>query len=287
MTTDKWASWLLSRRDGGDDALRRTHAATLLAFRDGVLNRAAIRAGDVVLDVGAGDGLIGFGALEQVGATGRVVFSDISADLLDECRRRAGDDPRCSFVRCAAERLDLVADSSADVLTTRSVLIYVRDKRAAFAEFFRALRPGGRLSIFEPINRFESAGSLFGYDLTPVADLAAKVRAAFLDGSDPDQHPMRNFDERDLVAWAREAGFTAVTLDFRAEVDVPGPPPADWEALKRTAPNPLAPTYAEAMAATLTDAERDRLDGYVRGLIAAGTPTHRTAATVFLSAIHP
>jgi arsenite methyltransferase len=57
-----------------------------------VLERAAIRAGDVVLGVGAGDGLIGFGALEQVGAPGRVIFSDISADLLDECRRRVGGD---------------------------------------------------------------------------------------------------------------------------------------------------------------------------------------------------
>jgi arsenite methyltransferase len=286
MTTDKWASWLLSRRDGGDDDIRRSHAPALLEFRDGVLERAAIRAGDVVLDVGTGDGLIGFGALEQVGAAGRVVFSDISADLLDECSRRAAGDPRCSFVRCAADHLDPVADASADVLTTRSVLIYVRDKQAAFAEFFRALRPGGRLSIFEPINRFEPADNLFGYDLTPVADLAAKVRAAFL-GDDPGEHPMLNFDERDLVAWVRAAGFTAVTLDYRAEVDVPAPPPGEWDALKRTAPNPLAPTYAEAMAATLTDAERDHLEGYFRGLIAAGVPPRRTAATAFLSAVHP
>jgi ubiquinone/menaquinone biosynthesis C-methylase UbiE len=286
MTTDKWANWLLSRRDGGDDGIRRSHAPGLLAFRDGVLERAAIRAGDVVLDVGTGDGLIGFGALEQVGPTGRVIFSDISADLLDECRRRAAGDPRCAFVRCAADRLDGIADSSADVVTTRSVLIYVDDKRAAFAEFFRALRPGGRLSIFEPINRFEPTDNLFGYDLTPVADLAAKVRGAFLDG-DPAEHPMLNFDERDLVAWVRAAGFTAVTLDYRAEVAVPAPMPGEWDALIRTAPNPLAPTYAEAMAATLTDAERDRLEEYFRGLIAAGVPARRTAATAYLRAVHP
>jgi ubiquinone/menaquinone biosynthesis C-methylase UbiE len=286
MTIDKWASWLLSRRDGGDDGIRRSHAPGLLAFRDGVLERAAIRAGDVVLDVGTGDGLIGFGALDQVGPTGRVVFSDISADLLDECRRRADGDPRCTFVRCAADRLDGIADASADVVTTRSVLIYVNDKRAAFAEFFQALRPGGRLSIFEPINRFEPTDNLFGYDLTPVADLAAKVRGAFL-GGDAAEHPMLNFDERDLVAWVRTAGFTAVTLDYRAEVGVPAPLPGKWDALIRTAPNPLAPTYAEAMAATLTDAERDRLEGYFRGLIAAGVPARRTQATAFLSAIRP
>jgi arsenite methyltransferase len=49
-------------------------------------------------------------------------------------------------------------------VTTRSVLIYVEDRRAAFAEFFRVLRLGGRLSIFEPINRFALPHHLFGYD---------------------------------------------------------------------------------------------------------------------------
>lgn len=34
------------------------------------------------------------------------------------------------------------------------MLIYVEDKQRAFDEFFRVLRPGGRLSIYEPINRF-------------------------------------------------------------------------------------------------------------------------------------
>ena len=37
---------------------------------------------------------------------------------------------------------------------TRSVLIYVDDKRASFAALHRVLRPGGRVSMFEPINRF-------------------------------------------------------------------------------------------------------------------------------------
>jgi arsenite methyltransferase len=283
VTTDKWASWLLSRRDGGDDDIRRNHAPGLLAFREGVLERAAIRAGDVVLDVGTGDGLIGFGALEQVGPSGRVIFSDISADLLAECRRKAGGDPRCSFVRCAADRLDGIADGSADVVTTRSVLIYVENKRTAFAEFFRALRPGGRLSIFEPINRFASPHNLFGYDTSPVADLVAKM----LPQGDPTEHPMLNFDERDLLRWVRQAGFTSVTLDYRAEVAVPAPPPGEWDALKRTAPNPLAPTYEEAMAATLTTAERDRLEDHFRALIEAGAPAHSTAATAYLSATRP
>jgi len=49
-----------------------------------------------------------------------------------------------------ADDLAAIPDASVDVVTTRSVLIYVRDKRRAFGEFARVLRPGGWISIFEP-----------------------------------------------------------------------------------------------------------------------------------------
>jgi arsenite methyltransferase len=283
VSGDEWANWLRSRRDGGDQDLRDRYAHTLTAFRDRVLDRAAIIEGDVVLDVGTGDGLIAFGALER-GA--RVVFSDVSPDLLDDCRDRAAAFPgRCEFVRAAADDLDGVADASVDVVTTRSVLIYVERKQAAFAEFCRVLRPGGRLSIFEPINSFAALhGSydLFGLDLSGVADLVVKVRDAFADPP-----AMIDFDERHLLLCARAAGFTALDLDYRVEWEVPQPPPRDWQALLDTAPNPLAPTYAEAMAATLTPAERDTLLEHVRALVAADTPARRTAAIAYLSARKP
>jgi hypothetical protein len=47
---------------------------------------AGIGSGEVVLDVGAGDGLIAFGAMTLVGESGRVIFCDVSDDLLDHCR---------------------------------------------------------------------------------------------------------------------------------------------------------------------------------------------------------
>ena len=284
---------MLRRQDAGDAGLRERGAALHGAYRDGVLDRAGVVEGDVLLDVGTGAGLIGFAALERVGPAGRVVFSDVSADLLAECRRRAvagGVLDRCRFVRASAEDLDGVADGSVDVVTTRSVLIYVPSKAAAFAEFFRVLRPGGRLSVFEPINSFAMAlanGGLFGLDLAPVADLAAKLRRAWV-RLPPEQDPMLNFDERDLLRLAREAGFTALELDYRAEIAVPTPaPPADWDVLKTTAPNPLAPTVEEALAGTLTAAERDRFENHVRTVLAEGTPARTTLATAYLRAVRP
>lgn len=55
----------------------------LFPIRDRILADARVADGDVLLDVGAGDGLIAFGALPFVGETGTVIFSDISQDLLD------------------------------------------------------------------------------------------------------------------------------------------------------------------------------------------------------------
>ena len=289
--TDKWAQWLLSRRDGDSAAVRARQALDLAAFRDGVLDRADLAPGDVLLDVGCGTGLIGFGALERLGPDGRVIFSDISSDLLDECRRTAGDDRRCSFVRAAADDLTGVPDASVDVVALRSVLMYSDRKAGAVAEFFRVLRPGGRLSLFEPINRFlreHGPWRPFGLADSPVDDLLLKIGEVFRSGGyEAASHTMVDFDERDLVEWAAAAGFEAVELDYRAEIQVPAEPIADWAALRRMAPNPLAPTYGEAVEAALTPAERDRLEEFLTAAAAAQTPTRRTMAVAFLRAVHP
>jgi arsenite methyltransferase len=290
MTTDRWAQWLMGRRDGGSVALRAGHAVDLAVYRGAVLDRAELQADDVVLDVGSGTGLIGLGALARLGPNGRVIFSDISSDLLDECRRLAGADERCRFVQAAAENLVGVADASVNVVTTRSVLIYCDDKAAAFAEFFRVLRPGGRVCLFEPINRFlrqHDYDGLFGLRGLPVDDLLGKVRDAFRGAAEHTSRSMIDFDERDLMEWAVTAGFQAVQLDYRAELGVPAEPITDWEALKRVAPNPLAPTFGEAITASLTPDEQERLDACMTALVTAKTPTRRTMATAFLRGIHP
>jgi 16S rRNA G966 N2-methylase RsmD len=59
----------------------------LVQVRDKVLDRAALRQGEKLLDVGAGEGWIGFGAFGR--GAGEVVFSDISTDVLDACREAA------------------------------------------------------------------------------------------------------------------------------------------------------------------------------------------------------
>lgn len=262
--------------------MRRRDLAKLALIRDQVLDRAQLRDGDHLLDVGCGEGLIAFGALER-GARA-VTFSDISADLLELCRGAAaelGVADRCDFVQASADDLAAIPDSSVDIVTTRSVLIYVRDKPLAFREFARVLRPGGRISIFEPINRFANdavATGFAGYELSGLEGMREKLRAVF-DAIEPrDADPMLDFDERDLIRLAEGAGFFPIRLTLEAVVE---PIPArSWEGFLRSAPNPNAPTVAEAMRQALTPAEQEQLGAHLRPLVEEGRGVWRMATAI-------
>ena len=153
---DRWHRWLTDVRFGGDPAVRDYMLTKVLyPVRDMVLDSARLRPGDTLLDVGTGDGLIGFGALERLGPSGQVVLFRHFADLLEYCRAAAtaeGLVDRCRFMLASADCLADIVDAAVDAVTTRSVLIYVKDKAAALREFYRVLRPGGRVSVHEPIN---------------------------------------------------------------------------------------------------------------------------------------
>ena len=282
MTRDCWAEWILNRRFGGDERAAAEMLDGLGKVRDRVLDHAEVRDGETVLDVGSGDGLIAFGALERVGASGRVIFSDVSQDLLDVSRELADGDPRCEFVLAGAEDLAPIADESVDVITTRSVIIYVSDKRAAFDEFFRVLRPAGRLSMFEPINRFaypEPDGVFLGLDVQEIWPLARRVRDRFNQMAG-DDGAMVDFDERDLLDLARGAGFPSVDVEFEARIErgrMWGREPPPFGQLLRTAPNPNAPTFEEVFAAELTADELERFLAYVKPRYEASQMTGRSA----------
>ena len=282
IARDRWADWVLQRRFGGDEAQAEQASGQLARFRERVLANARLEAGDTLLDVGAGDGLIAFGALEQLGASGKVIFSDISQDLLDHSRRlvdELGAGDRSSFLLASADSLDPIGDGSVDVVTTRSVLIYLdrEGKERAFREFHRVLRPGGRISLFEPINKFghpEPPGWFYGYDLTDMPGLVAKVLAA---SSPDDERTLVDFDERDLVSWADGAGFDPVSLTLEAELARGSWLAGDWETVLRTSPNPLAPTLREALDEALDAAERADFEARLRPLVEANAGRRRLA----------
>ncbi len=278
---DIWSRWLLDRRFGGDPQQMKVVMNFLNPIRDNVLSHVNLHSGDVMLDVGCGDGLLAFGALENT-AVERVVFSDISQDLLDHAQRLAqemGVANRCEFLRASADDLSAINSASVDAVTTRSVLIYVAAKQAAFSEFYRVLKPTGRLSIFEPINSFAfpEPDPLFDrYDVTPVLDLARKVKALYLQLQPPGSDPMLDFDERDLIRCAEHAGFQEIHLDYQITIK-PNIHDVTWDMTLRVPGNPKIPNLEEAMQQTLTSEETQRFVEHLRPLVEAKRGIARSA----------
>jgi SAM-dependent methyltransferase len=275
---DQWAQWLLQRRHGGDPEQHKRDLEGLAQMRDQVLRNAKLAAGDVVLDVGTGDGLIAFGALAQVGAQGKVIFSDISQDCLAHCQALAqqmGVVEQCQFLRASADDLSALEEAAVDVVTTRSVLIYVVTKPQAFREFYRVLKPGGRLSIFEPINRYFGIPGPPRYEVGPMQEIWHKIRAVDERRQPSKTNPMLDFDERDLLTFAEHAGFREIALELR--ITVMPIRPVRWDVYVRRAPNPLAPTLEEVMEEALTPEEIARCVAYLRPLVETGQGTRRDA----------
>ena len=147
---DQWSEWLLHTRHADDPAYETVVKEVVGRFADRVLDDARLYPGMTLLDIGAGDGLLAFRAIERMGEKVRVVLTDISAPLLRHAEASAahrGVREQCTFMRCSAEKLTDIGDSTIDAVVARASIAYVPDKKAAFGEFHRVLRPGGRISI--------------------------------------------------------------------------------------------------------------------------------------------
>ncbi|HVW01693.1 MAG TPA: class I SAM-dependent methyltransferase, partial [Planctomycetaceae bacterium] len=103
---DEWSQWLLHRRHSDDPAYERRVRAVIERYRDRVLDGAELQADCTLADIGAGDGLIAFGAIDRMGPSLRVILTDISEPLLAHATQLAeqwGVRSQCSFVRCGAD----------------------------------------------------------------------------------------------------------------------------------------------------------------------------------------
>ena len=109
---------------------------------------ASIRAGETVLDLGAGGGLDVFLASKQVGPTGKAIGVDMTGEMVTLARANAakGGYENVKFHLAEIEAMPL-PDNSVDCVISNCVLNLCPDKDAALAEVFRVLKPGGRLAI--------------------------------------------------------------------------------------------------------------------------------------------
>ena len=219
--------------------------------------------------------------------TGRVIFSDISQDLLDRCREAVAAEGllgRCDFRRASADALTGIDDASVDVVTTRSVLIYVTDKDAALREFHRVLKPGGRAVLVEPVSELQAEpGRFFGYDVRPIAGIAAKVRLFYAGLQPRSRGPSLQFSDRDLVGLTERAGFRDVRCQLRINVQA-ARPPCPWGRFLHAAPGPQLPPFGEVIDHLLDPAEAAAFTEYLKPLVESGAG-HRRQALAGLAAV--
>lgn len=113
---------------------------------------AALKQGEVVLDLGSGGGFDVFIAAQKVGPEGRAIGVDMTPDMLMRARgnvpafrERTGLD-NVEFRLGEIEHLPL-ADSSVDVIISNCVINLSPDKAQVWREMHRVLKPGGRVAV--------------------------------------------------------------------------------------------------------------------------------------------
>ena len=176
---------------------------------------SGISAGHHVLDLAGGTGDITALISPRVGASGRVVLSDINQAMLEVGRRRLEDRGIVSNVRFALANAESLPfpERSFDAVTIAFGLRNVTDKELALRQILRVLRPGGSLHILEfsrvrpePLKKIYDGysfgvlpvlGKLVADDSESYQYLAESIR----------KHP----GQSELASMLRDAGFSNVT----------------------------------------------------------------------------
>ena len=165
-----------------------------------VLDAAGVAAGQRVLDVACGTGVLARAARERVGPAGVVVGLDRNADMLAVAQRVG---PGIEWREGMAERLPF-ADSAFDAVVSEFGLMFFEDRPRAVREMLRVTKPGGRIAVavWDAIERspgYAAMNELLIAELGPEA--AATLLAPFCLG-----------DRATLRAIFAEAGIASPTI---------------------------------------------------------------------------
>ena len=135
---------------------------------------AALKPGEVVLDLGAGGGFDAFLVAQKIGPTGRAIGVDMTPEMLSKARRNAETFRNRTGLNNVEFRLGViehlpVADASVDVVISNCVINLSPDKPQVWREIARVLKPEGRVAVSDlallkplPPGVLESVAALVG-----------------------------------------------------------------------------------------------------------------------------
>ncbi len=165
---------------------------------------AHIREGDTVVDLGSGAGNDCFVARSLTGPEGRVIGIDMTEAMITQARANAS---RLGFGNVEFRQGDIenmpVGGNQADVVVSNCVLNLVPDKKQAFSEIFRILKPGGHFSISDVV--LEGA-------LPEGLQEAAEMYAGCVSGA---------IQKSDYLEVIRKQGFAEVTVQKEKRIELP------------------------------------------------------------------
>jgi ubiquinone/menaquinone biosynthesis C-methylase UbiE len=121
------------------------------------LTHTKVEEGQVVLDLGSGGGIDVFRASKLVGRGGKVIGLDATPEMVFRARETAKKYDYCNVEFRLGEIEHMPIESnSVDLVISNCVLNLVPDKRSAFKEIYRVLKPGGKISISDMVATQES-----------------------------------------------------------------------------------------------------------------------------------
>ena len=209
---------------------------------------AELRAGERVLDVACGTGVITRLAAERVGSKGAVAGLDITAGMLEVARSRASAAGLpIKWYESSAESMPL-PDEEFDVVLCQLGLQFVGDKSAALREMRRVVVAGGRVlvSVPTPTTFFNVLHDKMARHLPAGAPFVSMVFSLN--------------DTAEIERLFRGAGFRDVSIKSGTkELHLPSPKDFLWQYIQCT---PLAGLVAGADPEVLTALERDVVGGW-------------------------